>query len=223
MIGIHQINYLPWLGYFNKLSQCDKFVFFDDVQLPLGKNYETRTSIKTPNGVLDLTIPILNKGEKVLIKDARMADGWKKKHLKSIIFSYQKSPYFNQYIGELEKIYSKDTNSFCEFGTEIIKLICKWLDIKTELVFSSQFPSELKGEERIIELIKKLGGTEYVSGTGSGSMRYAVPEHFKEAGIKLVWQEFIHPVYPQLWGEFKPNLSILDLIFNCGEYSKNYL
>lgn len=215
IIACHQPNYLPWLGYFHKIANSDVFVLFDDVQIPNGKNFGTRISIKTSNGVLDLTIPILNRGDGILIKDAKMADKtWQKKHLKSIILSYQKAPYFKQYIGEIESIYNFEWENLCDFNITLIKLIIKFLGIKTKLVLSSELGVYSTGEQRIIEMVKKLGGDTYLSGIGAGSKRYIREEDFKKEGIKLKWQDFIHPVYPQLYGEFIPNLSVIDYLFN---------
>jgi hypothetical protein len=225
-ISIHQPNYLPWLGYFHKLAQSDIFVIFDDVQLPTGKMFITRSLIKTQNGPLWLNVPILNKGDKILIKDALIAtnNNWQKKHLKSIIFSYQKAPFFNKYIEEIEQIYNTEWLKLCDLNLSIIRLINKLLNIKTKLVLSSEISSsELLGEEKILTIIKNFRADTYLSGKGKGSMRYISPSDFEREKIKLIFQEFTHPVYSQLWGKFIPNLSIIDLIFNYGPRSLEIL
>ncbi len=224
-VSIHQPNYLPWIGLFNKIKNSDVFVVFDDVQLPTGKNFETRTSIKSPNGKLDLNIPIFGRGEKPLIKDALIVDnGWREKHLKSIRFAYSKAPNFYLYEDEIEGLYIQPWNKLLDFNVAAIKLLAKFLEIKTKIILSSQISSEnLAGEAKILDICKKLKATEYISGNGKGSMRYVVGDDFKKAGINLIWQDFEPKVYPQLWGEFTPRLSALDLILNCGPESVNLI
>ena len=216
----HQPNYLPWLGYFDKMKKSDIFVLFDDVQVPTDKEFVVRNSIKGPNGIIELIVPIKNKKDKILIKDAFVTgNNWQKKHFKSIVGSYQKAPYFKKYIRELERFYKINWKRLSDLNSALICILKDFLGIKTKLVFSSDLGLEnLQGEEKILGIIKKLGGDTYISGTGVGSKRYIIPEDFEREGIKLIWQEFQYPVYPQLWGgEFVPKLSVIDYLFNCGK------
>jgi len=200
IISCHQPNYLPYLGYFDKMEKSDIFVLFDDVQVPTDKEFVVRNSIKGPNGIIELIVPIKNKEDKILIKDAFVAgNNWQKKHFKSIVDSYQKAPYFKKYIGELERFYRIDWKKLSDLNFTLICILKDFLGIKTKLVFSSDLGLEnLQGEEKILGIIKKLGGDTYISGTGVGSKRYIIPEDFEREGIKLIWQEFQYPVYPQL-------------------------
>ena len=221
-VAIHQPNFLPWLGYFHKMANCDTFVIFDNVQLPTGKSYETRNLIKTKDGPQWLTVPVADKGKAVLIKDAKIAvdNRWQKKHFQSIKFSYQKAPFFNDYIKDLEKIYSGKWTSLCDLNVALIKLMKELLGTKTRLILSSEMTQDkLSGPEKIFIILRELKADTYLSGSGSGSKRYIFPEEFKKNKINLVFQEFVHPVYPQLGTEFIPNLSVIDLLFNCGPES----
>ena len=224
IVSCHQPNYLPYLGYFDKIKNCDIFVLFDDVQLPQSNkdNFETKNKIKTSNGVLELNVPILKRGDRVFIKDALIYDnGWRKKHLRSIIFAYKKAPFFNQYIKEIKRIYNTHWNKLVDLNVSLIKLFNKILGIKTEMVFSSDLKIETTGEQKIIDIVKKLNGDAYISGTGAGSKRYIIPEDFKREGIKLIWRDFQCPTYHQLWGEFVPNLSVIDYLMCEGGIMNN--
>ncbi len=222
-IGIHQPNYLPWIGYFNKMKQCDKFVIFDDVQLPTGKNFETRSTIKTTNGPFVLTIPIKDRNNDLLIKDAIIDDNnWRDRHFKTIKFNYAKAPYFNKYIGDLEQIYKAEWKSLLALNVMLIKTFAKWLDINCNILLSSELGVTSSGEDKILEIIQNLGGDSYVSGTGVGSRRYIREEDFGQLGLELIWQDFSDPIYPQLHGEFVPKLSMLDLLMNVGDQSNKY-
>jgi len=225
IVSCHQPNYLPYLGYFDKIKNCDIFVLFDDVQLPQSNkdNFETKNKIKTSNGVLELNVPILKRGDRIFIKDALIYDnGWRKKHLRSIVFAYKKAPFFNQYIGQIEKIYKTHWEKLYELNTTLIILFNRFFGIKTKLIFSSELELEdLYGEEKILAIIKKLGGDTYISGRGIGSLRYIKKEDFKKENIKLIWQDFKCPTYHQLWGEFVPNLSAIDYLMCEGGTMNN--
>lgn len=224
-IGIHQPNYLPWVGFFNKMKGCDAFVIFDDVQLPTGKNFETRTLIKTIHGLLWLNIPIKNKNTDLLIQNAEFADNyWKKKHLKTIQTYYFKAPFFKNYIGGLEDIYHIKCSNLTDFNVMLIKYLADKLRLFPVFIRSSVISSkELKGEAKILGLIKSLAGDEYISGEGAGSKRYIREEDFEKENIKLIWQFFKDQVYSQLYGPFVPRLSVIDLLFNTGEEAFKYL
>jgi len=225
-VAIHQPNFIPWIGYFHKMANCDIFVLLDDVQLPRGKSIANRNLIKTSQGPKWLTIPVVKRSQLILLKDAEiMVDNkWQKKHLKTIKFSYQKALFFNDYIKEIESVYSKNWTNLCNLNKALIKLIKELLGINTELVLSSEItPSDLKGKEKIFAILEKLKADIYLSGLGAGSKRYILPDEFKAKKINLVFQDFTHPIYPQLWGEFIPNLSIVDLLFNCGPDSLKIL
>ncbi len=216
-IAMHQANYLPWIGFFDKLQKADVFVIFDDIQLPLRKNFETTAIIKSANGPLELVVPVKNRNGKILEKDAGLLDmGFKKKHLKSVEIAYSKAPYYNDYIRGIRDVYGKDYNKLVDFNIAFINLISEFLHIKTKLVLSSSLNIQTHGEDKIIDTVKVLGGDTYISGTGAGSRKYVRDEDFNNLGIKLIWQDFQHPVYGQLYGDFVPGLSIIDYLFNEG-------
>lgn len=224
IVAIHQPNFLPWTGYFHKLIRSDVFVLFDDVAFPRGKSYGNRASIKTSTGKLTLTIPVLSVGNQQLYSEVRVCNksSWQRKTLRSIQLSYTKAPYFTSLFPMLAEVYSKPVEFLAEFNLRLIEWVCgelRRVDCQTpRLVLSSAVcgDRELCGEEKILFLLKELGATVYISGTGAGSRRYILEEDFERAGIRLVWQKFEHPTYPQWYEGFLKGLSILDMLFNCG-------
>ena len=225
IVGIHQPTFLPHLGFFHKMAQCDVFILFDDVQLPRGKSYCSRVKIKLNDKEHWLTIPIKGKGELKKIYDVEVdyTKKWRRKHLKIIKSAYCKSKYFTDYFPIFEEEYTVE-QLLNTFNILLIKRIRNALGIKTALhVASLMIGEELSGLNHIIELLKIMKADTYISGTGEGSKRYIDPEVFKKNNIKLKWQEFEHPIYPQLGNEFIPGLSIIDLLFNCGPESLNIL
>lgn len=218
---ILQPMYLPWIGYFNLIDQSDVFVFLDDVQFSV-QSWQQRNKIKTSQGWLWLTVPILREfGSKIKEIKVNNNINWSKKHWASVRQNYSKAPYFKEYSKPFEEIYSQEWEYLADLDITLIKVITTTLGLKTEFVLSSELAVEGEKTERVINILEKLGASEYISGPAAKS--YIEVEKFTEAGITLYWHEYEHPVYPQLYGEFIPYLSVIDLLFNCGPESKRYI
>ena len=231
-VSIHQPNYLPWLGFFNKVSQSDVYVVFDDVQYPMGKDFHNRNQIKTNNGKTWLTIPVVGKSERRKFDEIQIKDnGWNEKHLNNIKNFYGKTKYFNDYYPDLEKFYTKTYDKLIDLNMDMNKWFFKLLDINTEIKYSSQICyyqdvfklNELKGLDKIIHILKQTNTTQYITSKGPGASRYIDEKVFKDSNIELIWNEYKHPIYKQQFGEFIPYMSILDLLFNEGPNSKNII
>lgn len=220
IVSIHQPNYLPWLGLFHKILLSDIYVIFDDVQLRRGKSFVLRSLIKTEKNTKWITIPVLGKSKFLLINQVEINSKipWKEKHWISIENSYRKAEFFRDYSNEIRELVLSNHNNLSQFNVSIIKKILEILDIKIKMVKSSKLNIATSGTQKIIDTVLRVGGTTYLSGEGQGSKRYVIGQEkkFSKNGIKLKIQNFIHPTYSQLFGDFIPNLSIIDLIFNIG-------
>ena len=224
IVSIHQPNYIPWLGFFHKLLLSDTYVVFDDVQFPRGKDYANRNQIKTNNGKMWLTASVLGKKDLKPWNQIEINDnGWREKHLKNIKSFYQKSPYFDTYYSMIEYIYNQNQKLLIELNLDLILLFLGCLDKDIDIITSSNIKTKLIGLDKILYILKEIGATEYISGDGEGSKRYIDEQLFKDNNIKLIWQNYKHPTYKQLHGDFKPYMSILDLIFNEGPNSKDII
>ncbi len=220
IVGIHQPNYLPWIGYFHKIARSDRFILLDDVQYT--KNgFTNRNRIKTPAGPAWLTVPMHTKGRWPLrICDLAVdrAAPWVSKHRNSLQANYGRAPYFcevmERVIDPVLAPGGPQWDSLAALNRAFIQRICDCLDIRTPLAASSQYASGSASTERLIELVRAVGGTVYLS--GRGGQRYQDASQFRTAGIELVYTDFQHPSYEQLWGQFEPNLSALDLLFCRG-------
>lgn len=226
-VAIHQPNYLPWLGFFHKLLAADTFVILDTVQFPRGKNFISRTAIKTPQGAEWLTIPIPNKSSLLPIKEISLPDNllWVKKHLRSLAANYRRAEYFAAYYPCLERFYSQPGTGLADFNISLINQLADWLGAQTKIVRASQLPHEPAndGLERLLNICQAVGASAYITGQGAGSLRYMSEPAFTSRGIRVIWQQFQHPSFSQLWGEFIPNLSVLDLLFNHGPAATSML
>jgi len=225
-IAIHQPNFLPWTAYFNKIKSVDTFVFFDDIQFERGKTYTSRTKILLNGKEHWLTIPVKNKSDLILIKDITVDNNifWKKKHLKTISLNYKKAEYFDQVFPIIKKIYSIDSNYLIDYNIQFIISISEYLDLHTKFILSSEIKTNnINTLDKILNILVALNATSYISGSGAGSQRYINQQKFLNKKIKLIWQNYLPKPYKQLnVHRFIPNLSIIDLIFNCGKNSIKY-
>lgn len=216
IIAIHQPNYFPWPGYFFKINRANTFIFLDDVEY--SKNSFTNRSFIIENHKKSwLTIPIKYASKK-LIKKIVIADrDWKKKHLSKLKNSYKGAIYFKEVWPIIASIYDKiNYTELSNINKKIIIETLKVLKIKTNTFSSSEISinEKLIGDDRLIALIKKLGGKKYLSGTGAKS--YQVEKKFTDNNIELEYSSFDTSEYYQRSHAFIEGASILDMLFNVG-------
>ena len=218
-LAIHQPNFLPWAGYFHKMASVDVFLLLDTVQY-VKSEYDNRCKIKTADGEQWLTVPVTTPKINTLSRDVKISKNvdWKKLHKKTITYNYSKSPFFEKYESMLTDTYDENSESLLELNIVFIYNIKNLLGIETRLLLASELPeTELKGTELLLNYCEELNADSYLS--GSGGKRYLNEEGFKEMKIGLEYQNFVPIKYPQRFGDFIENLSIIDLIFNCGSES----
>lgn len=215
-IAIHQPNFMPWLGYFSKMKATDYFVFLDDVQY--SKNsFINRNQIKTQQGEIWITIPVQHSGKfGQQINQCRVANKHQAlKVLRSIEVSYIKAPYFGLFFEEFRQLFQAGLDSqLADFNITLIKWVAQKLELKTTFILSSSLLVETNSTERLVDICRSQNCSMYVS--GAGGFKYQDVEIFKMAGIEVVQSKFHHPVYPQLYDHFIPNMSVLDAFFNIG-------
>lgn len=216
IVSIHQPDYIPWLGYFNKISKSDIFVFLDDAQYSTD-NLHNWNRIKTPQGELKLKVPVVNKlGYKINEVRTRDELGWKQKHLKTIAMNYKKAEYFDEVYTDLEDIILRDYQNIADMNIAFSEHCCKKFGFKTKFLKSSDMEINTAREEKVIDIVEAVGGDEYYSGMGAAV--YQDPRHFEDRGIKLTYIDFKPFLYKQLWDKagFVPALSVVDYVMNCG-------
>ncbi|NQT90517.1 MAG: WbqC family protein [Candidatus Omnitrophica bacterium] len=211
-VTIHQPDFLPWLGFFDRWKNSDLYIILDDVQF-LRRGWHHRDKIKTKDGARWLTVPVTKKGRyEQLIRDVEIDNStdWRTKHIKTIEVNYKKAPNFNGCFGKIEAIYGKNHSLLIDLNMDLLRFIAEELKITTPVKFSSDCGIETASTQKLIDLVRAEGAAEYLTGIGSGD--YLDESLFEKAGISVVWQEFSHPVYKQLHGEFLPMLSSLDYL-----------
>jgi hypothetical protein len=216
IVAIHQPQYLPYLGFFHKLLHCDVFVALDNVQFQ--KNgLQNRNKVKNAQGWQWLTVPVLHDFGQ-LINEVRTNPEipWQQKHWNALRFNYSRAAYFDTYGPALENILNRDWNNLCELNVTLIRWVAEALGIETPIVYSSDLSVDGNKTGLLVEVCQALEADGYLS--GPGGRRYMDLAAFEAAGIEVLWQQFIPPVYKQLFPGvgFIPNLSVVDALFNCG-------
>ena len=222
-VGILQPGYLPWLGFFEQVHRCDIFVLYDDVQFDKN-SWRNRNRIKTPDGPLWLTVPVSHRGHtSQTLLETKITENkrWPRKHLNSLKTYYGKATHWNRYSEGLAEIYEREWSFLVDLDIALITYLLQELGITTRILRSSELGVSGDKTDRLVSICNALKAhTFYEGAAGRG---YIETEKFDRAGITLEFQDYQHPLYPQLYGEFIPYLSVIDLMFNCGEKSLTVL
>lgn len=220
IVGIHQINYFPWLGYFNKMAKSDLFVYLDEVQLT-DRGVTVRTHIITSAGKKTyLSVGINQKGhrdKKFSEIETNEGSDWQTRQKNFIIGNYSKHPFFNEVMSLISPIFETKFQFLEEVNLLSINIIKDVLGITTPVVMQSalDYPKEAKKEALMLALTNAVKGNIYLS--GSGARNYMDENKQEENGIKVCFQHFVPFEYPQhKMNEFVPGLSVLDFLFNVG-------
>jgi hypothetical protein len=214
VLATHQPNYFPWLGYFYKIHQAEIFVFLDDVSF-IKKGMQNYCYLKTPEGLFRLKIPVVCAyGDLIMNAHPNRDIEWKDKHLKTLEYHYKRAAFFDEVFEDVKTILLKNYKNLAELDMETTKYIAGKLGINARFVRSSELKISTTRAERIYEICRKLEADVYYSGTGARV--YQEESEFETRGIRLKYSEFKVFAYKQLWGDFNPNVSILDYLMNHG-------
>lgn len=217
-IGILQPGYLPWLGFFEQMHKSDAFVIYDDVQYDK-EGWRNRNRIKTVHGIQWLTVPVIVKFDAHPLITEVMIDNkmnWGKKHFSSIQQNYSKAPFYRKYISIFEDAYSKEWQYLVDIDMHFILELSVALGIDCNKIIRSSTLS-VSGDkiERLVNICKLFKADTFYE--GAAGRNYIDENYFERHGIKVEYQDYKHPTYNQLHGDFVPYLSIIDLLFNHGE------
>ncbi len=222
---IHQPNFLPYLGIFNKIKQSDIYVVYDVAQY-VRDRFDNRNQIKGPAGPIWLTVPLQVKDS--FLKrffEVKLPDDphWKKKHLRTIEHTYSRAAHFKTYFPPFAGIYEGPHATLADISVAIIEFLLKEFRIGTRVVRTTamDLDSSLQSTEMIVQILKKLGVTRYLA--GASGKKYMDMDLLAKEGIQVDFQHYDHPIYRQMYGAFVPNLAAIDLLFNEGENAGNLI
>jgi len=215
--------FLPWRGFFDIIHKSDIFVFYDDGQYVKG-SWSNRNKIKTADGVQWITVPVQMRGHLgAAINEVRIVNAlpWKKKHLRAIEQNYRRAPYFDKYFPLMEEVYAQPWDRIADLDIHCTKLIARLLGLEVRWILSSELGFTSRATDRLVEVCTALGADVYVSGPAGEA--YLEPEKLERAGVRLEYQVYDYPAYPQLHGPFEPAVSIVDVLMNTGPEAPRYI
>ena len=216
IVSIHQPNYLPYLGFFDKIKSSDVFIVHDDAQFSKTQ-FQHRNKIRIFHGWKWLTVPVREKCipiNKIRIKNNKEKNRplWNVYHFREIRANYAKTKYFPEHEDELKKIYENKYERLIDLNMELIKFLLKAFDIDVEIIYASNFGFKSTKTQKIVDLVNAVGGDIYISGSGGKNyLDLSIIEDFE-----VIFQDFKHPVYPQRYPGFEPNMAAIDALFNLG-------
>ena len=217
LLGSVQPTYLPWLPFFKRMSVSDVFVYLDDVEFSKNSPHN-RNRIKTASGPLMLTVPVRYKGNsRAFLHEMPVAssDSWAAKHWRSIQQSYSKAKHFSELAPILRPLYEREWGSLGDLNIAFIEAFREFLGIETPCYRSSALAVEGQGNQKLVNLCRRLGADRFI--VKPGTHGYHPAEEFLPHGIGFEYFDYSVPPYPQLYGEYVPFLSVLDYAMNCGE------
>jgi hypothetical protein len=214
-VAIHQPAYLPYPGFFHKLSMADTFVIMDDVQYD--RRFTNRNRILVPQGPMWISVPIV-KGDRFqpnMHVEINNSIDWRSEHLKKIRNSYANAPFFHLYEDYLKSVYSRDWEFLFDLDFELVKATANWLGIKVPMLRESELKVGGTATDRLVNTCKAVGADTYIS--GSGGRDYLDEASFTRNGLRVVYQNYRPSPYKQRFTEsFVPDLSIIDMLSNVG-------
>lgn len=220
-IAVHQPNFFPWLGYFDKIAKADRFVFLDDAQFPLkGGTYMNRVSLLSGAESKWFTAPVerikSGGGGPINQTEFKASYQWRRKLLEFLKANYAKTPYFREVFDFTSGLLENQENNVALFNSTAIKALVTKMGLdSSHCIMASDLETQGKSTRRLISLVHSLEGGVYLCGGGAGG--YQDDALFAEHGVVLEYQHFEHPVYPQNGSDtFTPGLSVLDALMNMG-------
>ncbi len=215
VVAIHQPNFLPYPGFFYKMSLTEVFVLYDTAQF-VRREYNNRNRIKTSRGSLWITVPVKVSGT-IPIRAVRtdQGQGWRKRIWKAIQVNYGRAPHFARYAAPLrDAFFGADGEPLVDLNVRLVRLVREFLGLRARLRLASELPPV--GSEdptgKLVEITRAAGGDSYLS--GARAMDYMYVGKFSDVTLRIARAPSRE--YPQLWGAFVPNLSVVDVLFNCG-------
>ena len=220
-IAIHQPQYLPWLGYLDKLDRADVFVLLDTVQFKKSE-WQNRNRIRTAQGWQYLTVPVLHEFPQRL-DEVRINNQseWRRKHLQALETHYGKAPQYGAYAPIVREVLARDWEWLSLLNEAVLSALAGAFGITTPIVKASQYTTRGEQTGRLVDLCKTLGADCYLA--GAGGRGYMNLDEFEAAGIAVEFQDFVSPEYAQAYRPFIAGLSAVDLLFNCGGEGFRYV
>ncbi|MEY8197812.1 MAG: WbqC family protein [Colwellia sp.] len=224
IISIIQPCFVPWLGYFEQIALADIFVYMDDVQYTK-KDWRNNNQLKSQYGVKGISFPVNKAPIGTLIQDMTIAThlDWRSNLFNQLYNWYKNAPYYQEVITLISKVLNTEYTRLCDLNYHLNNAILQYLQINTKIVFSSDIPRNSDNKiDRIAEICTHFDGVTTLF-DGKKAQNFLNADSFSAHGVNVQFQDYQHRPYPQLWGEFVPYMSIIDLLMNCGKDAMAYI
>lgn len=222
VVTTHQPIFLPWPGFFYKALRADVLVLLDQVQFPKGRGWMHRNRVKSDQGDHWLRVPVWKAGRGLqIIKDVEICNerDWRTRHLRSVRELYANAPYLHSHLPALDDIYARHHRFLLAFNMDLIRYLWRALEMPGALRLQSELAVTGSGTDLLANVCDAMKAETYLAPTASE--KYLDQQQLRDRKIELVLVKFHPPVYPQLWGAFRYNLSTLDLLLNCGPKARD--
>ena len=216
MVSVHQPNFMPWLKLLDKILASDVYVAYDTAQFTKTE-YHARKKVMTPSKPVWMTVPVLSTGDYQPIQDVQIDNKqpFRRQHLHRLRKAYDSTPYFDEVYGLVDQVYAGGHEQLVDLNLDLIEALRAYLDAPVRIVRASTLPHEGDRTERLLQLVRAVGGSEHLTSTYGGGQD-VVWERFDQAGIGIVEQLFEHPEYDQVGPDFVRNLAAIDMLFTHG-------
>ncbi|MBI4536534.1 MAG: WbqC family protein [candidate division NC10 bacterium] len=220
-VAIHQPQYLPWLGYADKIDSADVFVLLDTVQFKKHE-WQNRNRIRTKDEWQWLTVPVIDRfPERIDRVEINSRTDWQRKHCQALRLHYAKAQFWEPVGPDLLGLIERPWSRLAELNCAVLDLLCRYLGITTPRILASTLIAHEEPTERLIDLCRAVGGSTYLA--GQGGVNYMDLDRFRDSGLLMEVQAYRHPSYSQRYQPFVSHLSVVDLLFNCGPKSLEIL
>ncbi len=214
-VAIHQPQFLPWLGYLDKIDQAELFVVLDSVQFKKNE-WQNRNRIRTSQGWQWLTVPVLHTfGQRIMDTRINQTVDWQGKHLRAVEIHYGRAAHRDRFLEGLRETYRRPWEKLSDLNLAVLKWLLETFGITTPLRLASEMSLRVDPTDRLIDICRAVGATHYLA--GSGAAEYMDLPRFEASGVTLEVQDFRHPVYPQCYDPFIPGMAAIDLLFTSGD------
>jgi hypothetical protein len=223
-VVISQSMLFPWVGMLEQVRLADDYVYYDDVQFSKG-SFVNRVQIKAPEGMKWMTVPLpkLRLGQRIDEVQVPPSAEWRDQHFSLLRRSLSEAPFFSDAMGLVESVYAADYASIGALSRASLMSLVDYFGLGQTTRFTHVADLGIPGtsSDRVLEIVRALGGTDYV--TGHGALRYLDHERFERSLIHVRYMNYRRLPYPQLHGDFVPFVSALDLVANCGRDGVRYI
>jgi len=224
ILAANQPLFAPYAGFFEKAARADVFVLLDAVQFPRGTTWVSRNRFKHAQGALWLTVPVWKKGLGLQkIGDVRVCheSDWATKHILSLCHAYKNAPFVNDHLPVLDEAFARRFDRLADLNIFLIRHVLDYLRCDTRLVLFSELDIRASGSLLLVEVCRRVGAAAYLA--QDAAKKYLAEDVFEDGGVEVRYFNPKRPVYPQLWGNFIGNLSVFDLLFNCGPKARDFI